>query len=63
MKDQIQRSAVSIMSNIAEGFERMGNAEFHRFLVMAKACLIGYDSRVFSELSTRFSVYFKEIKL
>jgi len=51
------------MSNIAEGFERMGNAEFHRFLVMAKACLIGYDSRVFSELSTRFSVYFKEIKL
>ena len=63
LRDQIQRSAVSIMSNIAEGFERMGNAEFHRFLVMAKACLIGYDSRVFSELSTRFSVYFKEIKL
>lgn len=34
---QIQRAAVSIMSNIAEGFERGGRAEFHQFLVVAKA--------------------------
>jgi four helix bundle protein len=37
LSGQIQRAAVSIMSNIAEGFERGGASDFHRFLVMAKA--------------------------
>ena len=36
LRDQIQRAAVSIMSNIAEGFARGGRAEFHQFLVVAK---------------------------
>lgn len=36
LRDQMRRAAVSIMSNIAEGFERNGNREFKRYLVMAK---------------------------
>src|SRR4051812_28323742 len=37
LKDQMQRAAVSIMSNIAEGFERGGNQEFIQYLYVAKA--------------------------
>ena len=36
LKDQSRRAAVSVMSNLAEGFERGGAAGFHRFLTLAK---------------------------
>ncbi len=35
-KDQIQRASLSIMSNIAEGFERGTQAELGNFLFIAK---------------------------
>ncbi|TLY43199.1 MAG: four helix bundle protein [Nitrospirae bacterium] len=37
LRDQIRRAAVSVMSNLAEGFERGGRTEFHQFLSMSKA--------------------------
>ena len=36
LRDQMRRAAVSILSNIAEGYERDSDAEFGKFLAIAK---------------------------
>jgi four helix bundle protein len=37
LKTQLQRAAVSVVSNIAEGFERGSNKEFNQYLYQSKA--------------------------
>ena len=37
LRDQLQRASVSVMSNIAEGFERVGRQEKLQFMNIARA--------------------------
>ncbi|MBI3550285.1 MAG: four helix bundle protein [Elusimicrobia bacterium] len=47
---QLQRAAVSIMSNIAEGFERHRLGEFHQALSVAKASCAEVRSHLYVAL-------------
>jgi four helix bundle protein len=49
-RDQIQRAAVSVMSNIAEGFDRGSNREFVQFLVISRSSVSEVKSLAYAGL-------------
>jgi four helix bundle protein len=53
-KDQIQRCAISIINNIAEGFERSGNKEFKYFLFMAKGSCGEFRSMLYLAVELKY---------
>ena len=54
LSGQIQAAAVSIMSNLAEGFERGGLVEFHQFLSTAKASCAELRSQLYVALDVGY---------
>lgn len=54
LRDQIRRAAVSVMSNIAEGYERNGNREFLQLLSQAKGSIGEIKAQLYVALDVGF---------
>ena len=63
LRDQIRRSALSVMSNIAEGFDRHIDTEFAYFLRVAKASCgeVRSQAYVASDLGHIDPIVFEEL--
>ena len=53
-KDQIQRAAVSVPSNIAEGYERKGTKESTQFLYIAKGSCGELRTQLYLSISLEY---------
>ena len=54
MRDQIQRASVSVMTNIAEGFDCESTAEFARFLGIARRSAVEVQSLLYAALDVEY---------
>jgi four helix bundle protein len=53
-RDQIQRSAISVPSNIAEGFERRSHKEFVQYLYVAKGSAAELKTQLYLAVKIRY---------
>jgi four helix bundle protein len=66
LRDQIQRASVSVMANIAEGFDCESNMEFARFLGFARRSAVEVQSLLYTTLDigyideTQFREYYDQ---
>lgn len=54
LREQIRRAAVSVMSNIAEGFERGGDKEFGQFIALAKGSSAEVRAQLYVALDQKY---------
>jgi len=54
LKNQITRSATSVMSNIAEGFDRSSDKEFIRFLRVSTGSCAEVQSQLYAALDQEY---------
>jgi four helix bundle protein len=54
LRDQMRRACISIMSNIAEGYERSGTKEFAQFLSVAKGSVGEVRSQLYVALDQKY---------
>jgi len=68
MRDQIQRTSVSVMSNIAEGFDCESTAAFARFLGFARRSEVEVQSLLYAALDVQhiqqdaFKTYYEQAR-
>ena len=53
-RNQIQSASVSIMNNVAEGFERQGNKEFSKFLFISKGSSAEVRSMLYLAIDLKY---------
>ena len=68
MRDQIRRASVSVMNNIAEGFDCESKIEFARFLGIARRSAVEVQSILYAALDvdyinqTEFDLYYEQAR-
>lgn len=54
LRDQLRKASVSVMSNLAEGFERGGSREFLQFVALAKGSCGEVRSQLYVALDQEY---------